>query len=46
MSRDTRAMEPTITSDGRFQCEADKRVFDTREDYDKHCSTAHMKNRR
>lgn len=37
------AMEPKMTSDGKFQCEADNRVFSTREDYDKHCSQAHMR---
>ncbi|MGD6810290.1 MAG: hypothetical protein ACQCN3_11380 [Candidatus Bathyarchaeia archaeon] len=46
MSRDTNKMEPIITSDGRFQCSADNRVFNSREDYDKHCSQAHMKNQK
>ncbi len=36
-------MEPKMTSDGKFVCEADNRVFSTREDYDKHCSQAHMR---
>jgi hypothetical protein len=42
LSRNVRSdMEPIITSDGKFLCEADNRTFNTREDYDRHCSQAH-----
>jgi len=43
LSRNTKTRDPIITSDGRFQCDADNRVFNSREDYDKHCMQAHMK---
>lgn len=41
--RRTSRMEPKVTVDGKFVCEADNRVFSTREDFDKHCSQAHMR---
>lgn len=44
MSRNMRFdMEPKMTSDGKFLCEADNRTFNTRADYDKHCASAHMR---
>ena len=44
MSKSMRSsMEPKMTSEGKFQCEADNRVFNTREEYDKHCTQAHAK---
>jgi len=46
LSRNTNIKGPIITSDGRFQCEADNRVFNTREDYDKHCNNVHIKNQK
>lgn len=36
-------MEPMMTEDGKYMCQADNKTFDTREDYDKHCSEAHIK---
>jgi hypothetical protein len=45
MRSDSPSIEPRITSEGKFLCEADNRAFDTREDYDRHCSRAHMTNR-
>jgi len=36
-------MEPKMTSDGKFLCEADNKTFKTKEDYNRHCSEAHMK---
>ena len=36
-------MEPKMTSDGKYQCEADDRVFNTREEYDMHCNQAHSR---
>lgn len=36
-------MEPKMTKEGKYQCEADKKVFNTREEYDRHCSESHMK---
>ena len=36
-------MEPKMTSDGKYMCEADKKTFNTREDYNKHCSETHPK---
>jgi hypothetical protein len=39
-------MEPKMTSDGKYLCEADNKKFDTRADYDTHCSEAHMKSGR
>ena len=38
-------MEPKMTSDGKYLCEADNSKFNTREDYDKHCSEAHTRSR-
>lgn len=38
-------MEPKMTSDGKYLCEADNKKFNSREDYDKHCSEAHTKSR-
>ena len=35
--------EPKMTSDGKFQCEADNRTFNTREEYDRHCSESHVR---
>jgi hypothetical protein len=35
--------EPKMTSDGKFQCAADNKTFNTREDYDKHYSEVHMR---
>ena len=32
---------PKLTSDGKFVCEADKSVFDSMEDYDRHIMAAH-----
>ncbi|MGA2385533.1 MAG: hypothetical protein ABSG33_03260 [Candidatus Bathyarchaeia archaeon] len=37
------SMEPKMTSEGKFQCEADNRTFNTREEYDRHCSESHMR---
>jgi hypothetical protein len=37
-------MEPKMTSDGKFLCKADNKAFSTREEYDRHCSQAHLKN--
>jgi hypothetical protein len=36
-------IEPKMTSDGKYQCEADNRVFNTREEYDMHCNQAHSR---
>jgi len=36
-------MEPKMTTDGKYQCEADNKKFNTREDYNKHCSEAHTR---
>jgi hypothetical protein len=36
-------MEPKIPSDGKYQCEADDRVFNTREEYGMHCNQAHSR---
>ena len=52
MSKNTRPsdmksdMEPKMTSDGKYLCEADNKKFDTKEAYDTHCSEAHMKSGR
>ncbi|HMK94852.1 MAG TPA: hypothetical protein VK536_05560 [Candidatus Limnocylindrales bacterium] len=45
MSSSTRSksMEPKMTSEGKYQCEADNKTFKTREEYNKHCSEAHAK---
>jgi hypothetical protein len=37
------SMEPKMTSEGKFQCKADNKTFNSRADYDKHCSDAHVK---
>jgi hypothetical protein len=42
MRSDRPAMEPKMTPDGKFVCEADNRTFNSREDFDRHCSQAHM----
>jgi hypothetical protein len=43
---DTSRMEPKMTSDGKYLCEADNRVFNTKDDYDKHCTQAHSSSSR
>ncbi|MGE5555392.1 MAG: hypothetical protein ACM3UY_03895 [Methanocella sp.] len=36
------SMEPKMTAEGKYLCEADNRIFDTRDDFDRHCSSAHI----
>jgi hypothetical protein len=36
-------MEPRMTSDGKFICNADNKTFNTSADYDRHCSETHLK---
>ena len=32
-----------MTSDGKFMCEADNKTSNAREDYNRHCSEAHVR---
>jgi hypothetical protein len=44
LSKNTRPnMEPRMTEDGKYICDADNETFDSREDYDRHCSEAHLR---
>jgi uncharacterized C2H2 Zn-finger protein len=33
--------EPKITSEGKFQCPEDNKVYDSKKDYEKHCEEEH-----
>jgi hypothetical protein len=43
LSSSKSSMEPKITSEGKFMCEDDGMTYNTREDFDKHCMKAHLK---
>ncbi|MDR0372510.1 MAG: hypothetical protein LBI79_02960 [Nitrososphaerota archaeon] len=42
MTKKTHALDPEITSEGKYICKTDNRTFNTREDYDRHCIDAHL----
>ncbi len=33
---------PKVTSEGKYVCDVDDAVFDSLEDYDRHCMLAHV----
>ena len=36
--------EPERTANGKYRCRADKKEYDTREDFDAHCEEDHSEN--
>lgn len=35
--------EPKMTAEGKYECQEDHKVYDTREDYELHCKQSHSR---